>query len=535
MEMRRLVTLFVACFIAQASVRAQDGNGQGGAYLQQSQALIGRPLFFALGAPNVPNGQAILSGSSSLGPTTIAGYGTFWIGLNAPIVFHLPYTLDSNGQAIVPVFIANDPALLGAPPVFLQAAVVDPSLPFPSLSVSKTIRVQFDYERRYTATASPMGTARGFHSAQSLSRFDGDNRNAVLVAGGCTGDLLNPVSTASAELYRPVTHAFVPAPPMNDARAFHGCVRLQDGRVLVSGGVQTAGVVTGACEIYDPASNTWSPTGSMNWPRAAHAVTLLNDGRVLATGGVPDYMGAATYFHTRMTSIMNSAEVWTPATGQWTSLTGVMASPRAGHGQIVLPNGVVLISGGIATGTSTLVGPVIPVMTPTCEYFDPATATFSTGPTMTLSRAFHGISFVGAGTELLVTGGIVGNPNLGICEATPVCEKLTGLGWTLVASLPTPTSFHTQLRSPQTGEAIIAGGLISDFATNPTATALVYRHDGSAVVQSFSLGIHPERGQGVVRPRGGHSFTRIFDGSYVVAGGWDTGAGLTDAFTSCDF
>src|SRR5207249_3175162 len=82
--------------------------------------------------------------------------------------------------------------------------------------------------------------------------------------------------------------AFLPTPPMLDARASHTSTLLPDGRVLVAGGVVSADAhATNAVEIYDPLANAWTPAAPMNSARAGHTATALFDGRVVITGGSP--------------------------------------------------------------------------------------------------------------------------------------------------------------------------------------------------------------------------------------------------------
>ena len=78
------------------------------------------------------------------------------------------------------------------------------------------------------------------------------------------------------------------------------------------------------------------PGGSMMAARADHTATLLPDGRVLITGGMVEN-GV----------FLESMEIFDPKTGRF-SQAGNMASKRVGHSATLLPNGKILIAGGLA-------------------------------------------------------------------------------------------------------------------------------------------------------------------------------------------
>jgi hypothetical protein len=84
----------------------------------------------------------------------------------------------------------------------------------------------------------------------------------------------------------------------------------------------------------------WRQVPSMANPRAYHVSTLLPDGTVLVTGGgrtIGDY---------DIPNAVYAAELWSPTTETWTTLSS-MHAPRLYHGSaILLPDGRVLISGG---------------------------------------------------------------------------------------------------------------------------------------------------------------------------------------------
>ena len=55
--------------------------------------------------------------------------------------------------------------------------------------------------------------------------------------------------------------------------------------MLVAGGHDSTSLLSSA-ELYDPATGTWSATGSLAIAREAHTATLLPNGKVLVAGGV---------------------------------------------------------------------------------------------------------------------------------------------------------------------------------------------------------------------------------------------------------
>lgn len=86
-------------------------------------------------------------------------------------------------------------------------------------------------------------------------------------------------------------------------------------------------------------SPTWKQTASMAYARSFLNLTMLPDGNVLATGGETDRNGGT------IANAVYPAELWSPATQTWTTMSA-MATPREYHGTaLLLPDGRVLVSG----------------------------------------------------------------------------------------------------------------------------------------------------------------------------------------------
>lgn len=121
------------------------------------------------------------------------------------------------------------------------------------------------------------------------------------------------------------------------ARNYGSAVMYDDGKILYAGGAYT----TNTAETIDlnQASPSWQATGSMAFARRHLNLTVLPTGEVLATGGV-----AGTTFND-MTRPVRAAELWNPATGQWTTLAS-SAITRGYHAtSLLLPDGQVLHAG----------------------------------------------------------------------------------------------------------------------------------------------------------------------------------------------
>jgi hypothetical protein len=71
---------------------------------------------------------------------------------------------------------------------------------------------------------------------------------------------------------------------LNTARWQHTATLLQNGMVLVAGGIDSNFIFLASAELYDPASGTWTATGSLNAARDEHTATLLQNGKVLVVG-----------------------------------------------------------------------------------------------------------------------------------------------------------------------------------------------------------------------------------------------------------
>ena len=202
----------------------------------------------------------------------------------------------------------------------------------------------------------------------------------VIVAGGYD----NTGSTTNAELYDPATKIWTETGGMNDARATFTATLLTNGQVLVAGGYfSESGYNPGglaSAELFNPATEIWTITGSMATARYGHTATLLPNGQVLVAGGMSYYAAAPIL----------SCELYDPTNGSWTS-TGDLNAARAFHTAILLPNGQVLVAGGVGDYGLIL----------TCELYDPSNGTWTSTGDLNEARAFHTATLLPNGQVLV--------------------------------------------------------------------------------------------------------------------------------------
>lgn len=212
--------------------------------------------------------------------------------------------------------------------------------------------------------AGDMAVPRMHHRSELLQ----DGR--VLVVGGISDPVGNEL--ASTELFDPMTDTWSSAGVMAVGRYYHTMTVLNDNRVLVVGGEWPPSI---SSEIYDPALNTWAATAPPNHYRIGHTATLLLDGRVLCAGGT--------------TNAPNSAELFDPIADTWTP-TFPMAKDRQGHLAARLPSGDVLTVGG-AGDLST-------------EAYSPTTDTWSIRSSSNSGHPYTNAVVLSNGTVLLPGG-----------------------------------------------------------------------------------------------------------------------------------
>jgi hypothetical protein len=181
----------------------------------------------------------------------------------------------------------------------------------------------------------------------------------VLIAGG----FFVSDATASAELYDSANNCFAgkagtlcqgeTAPSMNVARFLATAVLLPNGNVLIAGGFNVADGFLASTELYDSSNNCFAgnpgtPCAAenvpiMNTPRQAATSTLLPNGKVLIAGGLN---AGGELASTELYDPANNCFAGNAGTACANEVAPSMNNPRENHVAILLPNGKVLLAGG---------------------------------------------------------------------------------------------------------------------------------------------------------------------------------------------
>jgi N-acetylneuraminic acid mutarotase len=241
------------------------------------------------------------------------------------------------------------------------------------------------------------------------------------------------------------------------------------------------------------ATGTWTATGNMITARGEHTATLLPDGKVLVAGGIPDNTE-----HVRLAS----AELYDPSTGTW-SATGAMATPRSQHTATLLANGKVLVAGGLCQrGT-----PRCPLgALASAELYDPRTGTWTATGSMTTERYLHTATLLKDGS-VLVTGA---EHNDGILASAEIYDPAAGK-WTATGSMITARTQQMATLLPG-GKVLVVGGV---GPISPT------EHDLLASAELFDPGTGKWTATGslITRRAWGATATLLRDGHVIVVGG----------------
>jgi hypothetical protein len=261
--------------------------------------------------------------------------------------------------------------------------------------------------------------------------------------------------------------------------------RALTGRFLCLAGMLTAfaafGAPTGRLQSQE-ASGSWTATGSLHTARLEHTATLLPNGMVLVAGGL-DSRG----------NLLASAELYDPESGSWTA-TGSLNVARVDQTATLLPNGMTLVAGGVdSSGNSA-----------SAELYDPTSGNWTATGSLNIARSGHTATLLPNGM-VLVAGG-VGN-DFTLSASAELYDPASGT-WTATGSLHTGRDRHTATLLPN-GMVLVAAGLDGDF--NISTSAELYDPASGTWTVTGNLNT----------ARRSHTATLLPDGMVLVAGGFD--------------
>jgi hypothetical protein len=253
-----------------------------------------------------------------------------------------------------------------------------------------------------------LGVPRAEHTATLLAS------DRVLLCGGQSAAGVEDTS----ELYDDNQNSFTPGPALAAARTRHTATRIKTDEVLVCGGEDVAGAPIGDFEVFEPSTGSFRAGGALQVPRSRHAAVFApTEDSVFVFGGLVAGGGVTA-----------TVEILDPGAGAGlgtaTLAAGNLLTARRDHAAVVLPDGRIVILGGVDAQGNTLAD---------AEIYDPVRRQSSpvTGGLNT-ARARPRAALVLTGRVLVTGGG----------GATELFDSQTSL-FSAAASLQHPRDRHT--------------------------------------------------------------------------------------------
>lgn len=221
---------------------------------------------------------------------------------------------------------------------------------------------------------------------------------------------------------------------MNVGRTAYSASVLNDGRVLVVGGLGEEGILHSA-EIYDPDSDTWTRVADTIHSRRKSILATLEDGRVVVAGG-EDNLTAST------------AEIFDPARNSWTEIPPLNVG-RESAMAVPLNDGRLFVFGG---GNGVIGSAIGRFELASAEIYDPELNEWTLVGSMAQAEiAWEGWVKLNDG-RVVLTGGDFARPNKFVQIFNPATDT-----WRRVTELPNPTGGGAAVLLPD-GNVLVAGG-----------------------------------------------------------------------------
>lgn len=305
------------------------------------------------------------------------------------------------------------------------------------------------------------------------------------------------------------------------ARSAHTATPLDDGRVLVAGGHSAYNFSYNTCceidamataELYNPAAPAGansSSTSPLNLARTQHTAVKLPNGKVLVAGGLGDSSNDVAPYQV---DVRRQIEIYDPATAIWALKISADCLPRAMHTATVLDETHVLLAGGVdAAG----------VPTNTAEVYDVAKDACVPTTSMTKIRAEHTATFLSGTPEqcgancgkVLVAGGVGVIGDGAAHRSAELFTFAAGAGaWTATTPMNEINGRQSHTATLlESGGVFVAGG----FNRSPREPVRV---TNSTETFNPATGVWTTRCE-MTTPRYLHTATKLNNGKVILAGG----------------